>query len=112
MMNNEEIISLYESVATITEQMLAAARSADWEHLTALESHCASHARTLEKCETMTALSGSMRVRKLTIIQKILANDREIRNLTEPWMAQLSSLMNNTCTERKLFMTYGRNQAS
>lgn len=111
MMNNEEIISLYESVADITEQMLAAARSNDWEHLTALESHCASHARTLEKCEPVAALSGPMRVRKLTIIQKILANDREIRDITAPWMAQLSSLMNNSSTERKLSMTYGSNQA-
>ena len=107
MMNNEEIISLYESVADITEQMLAAARSNDWEHLTALESHCASHARTLEKCEPVAALSGPMRVRKLTIIQKILANDREIRDITEPWMADLARLMKSSQTERKLNMAYG-----
>ncbi len=112
MMNSEEIISVYESVANITEQMLSAARSSDWERLAALESNCASHVRTLEKSEPRSALTGEMRERKFNIIQKILADDREIRNITEPWMARLSSLMNNTSTERKLSMTYGRNQAS
>lgn len=111
MMNSEEIISVYESVADITEQMLAAARSSDWERLTALESHCASHVRTLEKGEPRSALIGLMRERKLMIIKKILADDREIRNITEPWMAQLSSLLNNISTERKLSMAYGMNQA-
>lgn len=111
MMNSEEIISVYESVADITEQMLAAARDSDWERLAALESRCASHVRTLEKGEPRSALTGAMRERKLTIIQRILADDREIRNITEPWMAQLSSLMNNASTERKLSMSYGMNQA-
>jgi len=111
MMNSEEIILVYESVADITEQMLAAARNSDWEHLAALESRCAGHVRTLEKSEPRSALTGMMRERKITIIQKILADDREIRNITEPWMAQLTSLMNNTHTERKLYMAYGRNQA-
>jgi len=111
MMNSEEIISLYESVADITEQMLAAARSSNWERLAALESRCASHVRTLEKGEPRLVLTAVMRERKLTIIQKILADDREIRNITEPWMAQLSSLLSNASTERKLSMAYGRNQA-
>lgn len=111
MMNSEEIISVYESVADITGQMLAAARSSDWERLAMLESRCASHVRTLEKGEPGSTLSGEMRERKLAIIQKILADDREIRNITEPWMAQLASLMNNTSTERKLSMAYGMNQA-
>ncbi|MEO6145756.1 MAG: flagellar protein FliT [Sulfuriferula sp.] len=111
MMNSDEIISIYESVASITEQMLSAARNSDWEHMAALESRCASHVRTLEKSEIRAALTSEMRERKFNIIQKILADDREIRNITEPWMAQLSSLINNTSTERKLSMTYGRNQA-
>lgn len=111
MMNSEEIISVYESVADLTEQMLAAARSNDWERLAALESRCASQVRTLKTGEPRTTLTGVMRERKITIIHKILADDREIRNITEPWMAQLSSLLSNISTERKLSMAYGRNQA-
>ena len=38
MLNSQEVISHYEALADITNQMLAAARERDWEHLAALES--------------------------------------------------------------------------
>ncbi|MES2935513.1 MAG: flagellar protein FliT [Pseudomonadota bacterium] len=109
-MNSEEIISLYEAVSVITDQMVAAARSGDWEQLTLLESRCASHVNTLKQGEPPVALSGPSREKKVQIIHKILADDREIRNITEPWMAQLSALMNNAGAERKLAIAYGGNQ--
>ncbi|HEY8099809.1 MAG TPA: flagellar protein FliT [Burkholderiaceae bacterium] len=109
-MNSQEVISLYETVAIITDQMLAAARNGDWEQLTALESRCAGHVAKLKIGETPTPLAGSVRDRKVKIIQKILSDDREIRNITEPWMKHLSSLINSTGTERKLSKAYGPSQ--
>ena len=109
-MNNEEILSLYETVAELSGQMLDAARSADWERLVTLESRCASQVQMLKTGEPVAALSGTIREKKVRIIHKILADDREIRNITEPWMAELSSLMNSAGTERKLFKLYGANQ--
>jgi flagellar protein FliT len=109
-MNNEEIISLYETVANLSEQMLAAARSADWERLVTLESDCACHVQALKYGEPAAPLSGPIREKKVRIIHKILADDREIRTITEPWMAQLSSLMKNAGTERKLSRVYGASQ--
>lgn len=106
-MTSEETLSLYEAVADITAQMLAAARSGDWEHLAILESRCAGHVRSLESSEPRAPLNGELRKRQIKIIQKILADDREIRNITEPWMAQLSALLNSAGTERKLSMAYG-----
>lgn len=111
MMNSHEVISLYETVAVITDQMLVAARQGDWDRLVELESRCASHVETLRQGEPPVPLTGDSRVRKVRIIQKILADDREIRNLTEPWMAQLSRLINSTGTERKLSQAYGASQA-
>jgi flagellar protein FliT len=110
MMNSQEVISLYETVAVITDQMLVAARNSDWDRLVELESRCARHVETLRLGEPPVALTGESRVRKVKIIQKILADDREIRNLTEPWMAQLSRLINSTGTERKLSQAYGASQ--
>jgi flagellar protein FliT len=107
MMNEQEIICLYEDVATITDQMLAAARSGDWEELTALEQRCAAQVSILKSGEAPVALTGAERERKVEIIKKILADDREIRNITEPWMAKLSMLINSTGTERKLNQAYG-----
>jgi len=110
-MNSHEVISLYETVAIITDQMLTAARKGDWDQLVALETRCAGHVETLRQGEPPVPLTGESRVRKVRIIQKILADDREIRNLTEPWMAQLSNLLNSTGTERKLSQAYGSSQA-
>jgi len=106
MMNNHEVIALYETVATITDQMLSAARKGDWEQLALLETRCASHVEIL-KTDTPAPLTGEIRVRKVQIINKILADDREIRNIAEPWMAKLSQMINSTGAERKLSQTYG-----
>lgn len=106
-MNSEQVISLYEAVSDLTGQMLAAAQSRDWENLAALESHCASHVRTLKDGEPVAVLSGPIRARKVKIIHQILAHDREIRNLTTPWMAELAALINSTSSSRKLSAAYG-----
>ncbi len=106
-MNSEEILALYEAVSKITDQMLAAARQGDWDRLIALEQHCSSHVQTLQNGEPPQALTGAHRERKVQIIHKILADDREIRDLAEPWMAQLAQMINSTQSQRKLQHAYG-----
>ena len=106
-MNSQEVLSLYESVADMTDKMLAAARKRDWEEMVVLESRVASHVETLKSGEPPAALTGEKRLRKVQIIQKILADDRQIRDITEPWMAELARLMKSSQTERKLTMAYG-----
>lgn len=105
-MNSEQIISIYEAVSSLTGQMLAAAQTRDWESLATLESHCTSHVETLKRAEPALPLTGESRAKKIRIIHQIMAQDREIRNLTEPWMAELAALMNNAGTERKLARAY------
>jgi flagellar protein FliT len=118
-MNQDQAIALYESVADITGKMLAAARHSDWEGLCTLESDRASQVRMLESVESATTAENakrgmpstdSTRLRKRALIEKILADDREIRHLTESWMAQLSSLLNRGRVERQLLMAYGSDQ--
>ena len=87
--------------------MLNAARAGDWDRVSALESHCASHIETLKSSEPPAALSGAAREKKVAMIQKILADDREIRDIAQPWMAQLYALMNSAGTEQKLSRAYG-----
>lgn len=110
-MDNQEILSLYEAVADITDQMLAAARTGDWEQLAALESRCSSQVEIIKRNEAPPqALSPMARERKTMIIKKILDDDRQIRDITEPWMAQLAAMMKSTGAERKLAQTYGSSQ--
>lgn len=106
MMNSQQVIALYEAVSSITDQMLAAARAGDWDKLVQLEEHCAKHVQTLREGEPPEPLTGGAREHKIRIIHKILADDREIRNLTEPWMAHLAAMINSTGRERKLSNAY------
>jgi flagellar protein FliT len=110
-MDNQEILSLYETVAEITDQMLAAARTGNWEQLAALESRCSSQVEILKQNDQVRQpLTPVAREKKTRIIKKILDDDRQIRDITEPWMAQLSAMMNSAGTERKLSQAYGANQ--
>ena len=107
-MDNEQVISLYETVSELTGQMLQAAQSRDWENLAVLESHCASQIQVLKDSEPpAAALPAALRARKVKIIHQILAHDRKIRDLTTPWMAELGALINNTGAERRLAHAYG-----
>jgi len=91
-MSSEEVIVVYETLSRLTRQMLAAARSRDWETLQRLERDCASQIGMLRDGQP-PPLSGELRARKVRLLQSILADDREIRAITEPWMEQLSLLM-------------------
>ena len=108
-MDGAEVISLYESVADLTDQMLAAAREENWNLLSKLEADCAHVVGVLKENEAAVKLSDDRRERKVNILKKILADDRDIRNLTDPGLKKLSSLIQNTSTERKLASAYGVN---
>lgn len=95
-MDNEHIIGVYEAIGAITDRMLAAARSGDWELLSALESECSGHVARIGASACALPLSWDNRARKVKLIQKILAHDRAIRDIAEPWMAQLAIRINGS----------------
>ncbi|WP_223827249.1 flagellar protein FliT [Undibacterium oligocarboniphilum] len=111
MMENLEIIHLYENVAVITDQMLQAARERDWELLTQLETSCTTTVQKIRDSEQPVPLTAELKERKISVIKKILADDREIRDITEPWMAELAELMKNSSVTQKLNRTYGASPA-
>ncbi len=96
MMHYENICSLYESVAELTNQMLQAAKNQDWDHLTELEISCANYNEQIRDYADLEPLSGEAQARKLKCIKLILANDREIRDLMAPWMMKLNSMLNKS----------------
>lgn len=112
-MNSNDLISLYEHVAEVTNDMLNAARSGNWDLLTELESTCSHRVDAIREYDltSTSEISEEEKAKKITLIKKILANDREIRTLTEPWMQHLASLMKNSSTTRKLTQAYGGNHA-
>jgi flagellar protein FliT len=110
-MDNIQIVSLYETVAELTDQMLLAARAGDWDKLIELEQDCSSKVQVLKDQDpvalTPEPLLPELRDKKVRFIKKILADDKEIRDLTEPWMAELSNMIQSSGTNRKLSNSYG-----
>ena len=91
-MTSNDVLSMYENIAGMTDKMVVAARASDWDGLNTLENQCASAASPTLPGK-VPALAGAARMRKIDLLKEILANDREIRTITEPWMAQMASVM-------------------
>jgi flagellar protein FliT len=89
------VISLYESVAETTNQMLHAAQKQDWDKLAELENCCADYAEQIKSYEG-TPMPQDAYLRKLSSVKVILENDKEIRNLMAPWMMKLNALLSNS----------------
>jgi flagellar protein FliT len=107
MMTTNEVLSVYETMAELSRQMLEAATSSDWERLTQLESRCAGHVARLRDGEASTPFHGEQRVRKIALLKMLLDDDRKIRDLAMPKLAELSALISNTGTQRRLAHAYG-----
>lgn len=88
-MNSSDVVSLYEKVAGLTQLMQDAARGNDWDSLSLLEAQCAQQLQTVQSNQ-LPPLEGNDRLRKVQLLKQIMANDREIRVVTEPWMQQVS----------------------
>lgn len=88
-MTSNEVLSMYETIAGLTAKMAGAAQSGDWNGLAAMENQCA--AQAAQVATGVPPLTGAARLRKVDLIKQILANDRAIREITEPW--QLSDVM-------------------
>ena len=108
MMTSLETLALYDAMSALTEQMVRAAAAGDWDTLVLLEQQCAGHVQRLKDGEPTGALDGAHRERKVEAIRKMLDDDRKIRDLTMPWMAKLSAMINNAGAERRLANAYGR----
>lgn len=103
----DQVIENYESLSTITSQMREAAAHGEWDKLAELETQCRQRTEAMKAVDVdMPMLSESSRKRKVELIRKILADDAAIRSHTEPWMAQLQRIMQNSRIEQRVRQTY------
>ncbi len=106
MMTDQQVLDTYEAMQALTARMLVAAGKSEWDELGILERQIGSHAQRLKDNEEQVVLESAARLRKVALIRQMLEDDRKIRDLTMPWMAQLSKLINSTGTERRLANAY------
>ena len=86
-MTSNEVLAMYESLATLSVRKASAASAGDWDQLAQLETQCAIHAAAARS--GVPPLEGAERKRKIDLLKQIMANDRAVRDVTEPWMGQL-----------------------
>ena len=100
------VLENYEQLSSLTEQMRIAATQGEWDHLLELERLCSERVESMKVQDASAPLDESTRLRKVALIRKILADDAEIRNRVEPWMAQLQRIMQSARQEHRLLETY------
>ena len=86
-MTSTQVLATYEKIAGLTSQMAVAAQASDWDTLDRMENQCA--AASVALMGGAAPLQGDARQRKIELLKQILANDRAIRDVTEPWQNRL-----------------------
>lgn len=88
------MLSYYQALEKASADMLSAARQADWEQVVKLEGACVLLIAQLKQAAECAALGPAEEQTKGRLMQRILLNDAEIRNLAEPWLEDLDRLLN------------------
>lgn len=104
--NTNTLLHLYEEVARLTGSMLSAAHQNDWDRLLELEAGCANCIESLKGCQAQEQLNEAARQQKVELLRMILANDREIRKLTDPWMQRIGHLLESTTRQCDVARAY------
>ncbi len=87
------VLSYYEAIEKASADMLHAARSGDWDQVVKLEGACVLLISQLKQAAREAPLGQDEARLKSRIMQRILVNDAEVRNLAEPWLPDLHRLM-------------------
>ena len=90
---NASLLNYYEAIEQASHDMLEAARSGNWDQVLKLEGACAVLISQLKSTAAQNPLGNDEAQFKSRIMQRILVNDAEIRQLAEPWLEELDDLL-------------------
>lgn len=93
-----DLLTYYEAIEQASADMLNAARTGNWDEVVKLESACVLLISQLKQAAHQQGLAPDDARRKTRIMQRILLNDAEIRNLAEPWIDDLGHLIGTSAT--------------
>ena len=99
---NGNLLSYYEAIEHASHDMLNAARAGDWDTVVKLEGACAVLIAQLKHASEDHHLAPDEAALKTRIMQRILSNDAEIRNLAEPWITDLSRMIGTSTDPNKM----------
>ncbi len=87
------LLQYYEAIERASQDMLAAARGGRWDEVVKLEGACAVLIAQLKHAAGTRRLGSDEAQLKSRIMQRILVNDAEIRQLAEPWLEDLDRIL-------------------
>lgn len=90
---NASLLNYYEAIEQASQSMLEAARQGNWDQVVKLEGACALLISQLKHAASERPLGHEESQLKSRIMQRILINDAEIRNLAEPWLEDLDGIL-------------------
>jgi flagellar protein FliT len=90
---NSALLQYYEAIEQASTDMLQAARAGNWDAVVKLEGACALLISQLKHAATKQSLDTEEAQLKSRIMQRILINDAEIRQLAEPWLEDLDNML-------------------
>jgi len=103
---DSQLLSYYEAIERASADMLAAARAGNWDEVVKLEGACVllisqlkNEAQRPDDADIQPSTSGATPAgaeaarTKSRIMQRILVNDAEIRQLAEPWLQDLDDTL-------------------
>ena len=85
-------IGHYEAIAASSRRMLDAARREDWDEVAREEDACRALILALKRAHAAGTTPIGRR-QKLALMRAMLADDAEVRELAEPWLARLQTLL-------------------
>lgn len=95
---NTSLLNYYEAIEQASQAMLEAAREGNWDQVVKLEGACALLISQLQHAAAERPLGREEAQLKARIMQRILVNDAEIRNLAEPWLEDLEGILSGRST--------------
>ena len=90
---NSPLLNYYQAIEKASQDMLEAARQGNWDQVLKLEGACALLISQLKHGANQARLGDDEAQFKSRIMQRILVNDAEIRQLAEPWLDDLDDLL-------------------
>lgn len=93
-MNSSQTLMIYNAILATTGKMLIAAQNSEWDQLTELEKECRQLTESLVKNDQDPILDEELLQKKVKIIHQILADDAQIKAITEPWLKKLEGMLN------------------
>lgn len=110
-MEAADMISAYESLAQMTQEMLAAVQQRDWDAFSELEIRQGQLMLTIQQMDTMQLVDPGVLARKKVLLEDLLETQRRITDLLIPWRSTMAALLNGVSAARRVNNAYSTPEA-